>query len=265
MTWYQALFVDIDGTIYFKGQLIEGAIDFLKELKENDVAIRYLTNTTSISPSKIVERLNSYGLDVTDQECFTPITAAQVYLEKHRNLSYYVAASPDLKREFDQSRWNDADPDCVVLGELREVCSYEELNKIFTFISHGSRLFSTSYSPYFYTATGEKKMDTGAFARMFEACLQIKAEIIGKPAPLFYQMALASVDIDTNQCIAVGDDIDTDILGANQVDIFSVLVKTGKYDEAYVKASNIAPDAIVTSLSETRKFFQSLYFANISP
>jgi HAD superfamily hydrolase (TIGR01458 family) len=256
MTRYQALLIDIDGTIYFKGQLIDGAIDFLKELKENDVAIRYLTNTTSIAPSKIVERLNNYGLDVSEQECFTPITAAQVYFGKHRNLSYYVAASPDLKREFDQSRWNEADPDCVVLGELREVCSYEELNKIFAFVSHGSRLLATSYSPYFYTATGEKKMDTGAFARMFEASLQIKAEIIGKPAPLFYQMALDSVDIDSHQCMAVGDDIDTDILGANQVDLFSVLVKTGKYDEAYVKASHIAPDAIVTSLVETRQFFQ---------
>lgn len=255
MTRYQALLIDIDGTIYFKGQLIDGAVNFLKELKENNVTIRYLTNTTSIAPHKIVERLNNYGLDISAQECFTPITAANVYLEQHSTLSYYVAASPHIQHEFDQSRWDDINPDCVVLGELSEICSYEELNKIFTFVSNGSALLSTSYSPYFYASTDEKKMDTGAFARMFEASLQIKAEIIGKPAPLFYQMALGSIDAEASSCLAIGDDIDTDILGANQADIFSVLVRTGKYDEDYVEASSVTPNATIMNLSEAREFF----------
>ena len=61
MNRYRALLIDMDGTIYLKGQLIDGAITLLRELKEKGMEIRYVTNTTSIRLSQIAERLHNYG------------------------------------------------------------------------------------------------------------------------------------------------------------------------------------------------------------
>lgn len=255
MDGFKGLLVDIDGTIYFKGQLIDGAVAFLQELKQMGVVIRYLTNTTGLSPMEIVARLNNYGLSVEYDELFNPIKVAQAYFEKHDALSYYVMAEDKIKAEFQGGQWDENAPDCVVLGDLAAVCDYDEINRVFNFISNGSRLMTTSYSPYYYASTGEKRIDTGAFARMFEASLQVKAEIIGKPSRLFYQMAIESTALATEECIMIGDDVDKDILGAKQCGLYSVLVQTGKYDEDYVQASGIVPDGIISSLPMGKKYF----------
>ncbi|MGB0385181.1 MAG: HAD-IIA family hydrolase [Ardenticatenaceae bacterium] len=256
MNRYKGLLVDLDGTIYFKGKLIKDAIDFLEGLKRKAIVIRYLTNTNGTPPVKIVERLRGYGFDIQDEQFFNPTKVAKAYFEKNESLSYYVMASDDIKAEFQDGHWDEKKPDCVLLGALEEVCNYDEINKVFNFIANGSRLISTSYSPYYYAQSGERKIDTGSFTRMFEASTGVKAQLIGKPSRLFYQMVLESASLEPKECIAIGDDIDTDIVGANQFGIYSVLVQTGKYDDAYVQASDVVPNEILSSLPRARKYFQ---------
>lgn len=252
---YKGLLVDLDGTIYFKGKLIKNAIDFLHWLKRKGIVIRYLTNTNGTPSAKIVERLRDYGLDIQDEQFFNPTKVAKAYFSKNETLSYYVMASDDIKAYFSDGHWDEKKPDCVLLGALEEVCHYDEINKVFNFIANGSRLMSTSYSLYYYASTGERKIDTGAFTRMFEASTGAKAQLIGKPSRLFYQMVLESTTLDPKECIAIGDDIDTDIVGANQCGIYSVLVQTGKYNQTYVQASDIVPKQILSSLPMARKFW----------
>jgi inorganic pyrophosphatase len=252
---YQALLVDIDGTLLWRGAFIDGVLALLHTLKRQGVAIRYITNGTSTPPAVMVARLATMGLALTPEEYFNPIRAAQLYFATHHQLSYYVAAAPEIQTLFDQSRWNATNPDCVVLGDLRASCSYDELDRIFRFVNGGSRLLSTSYSPYFYNATGIKQLDTGAFTRLFEAALGLKAELLGKPAPLYYEMVLATLAVDKQQCLAVGDDIDTDILGAQQCGIAAVLVQTGKYDAAAVQAAAVTPQATIPTFAMAGQFF----------
>lgn len=251
---YKALLTDIDGTIYFKGKLIQGVKEFLQELKQKGVCIRYLTNTASIPLFKIKERLAGYGLEVLQEEVFNPIAVAKVYFEKHANFSIYCMASKEIQAEFQNGNWNDKNPSHVLVGDIQEACGYDEINRIFQFLDNGSRLMATSYSSFFYSSNGEKTMDTGAVVKMFESVLNIKAEIIGKPSPLFYQMTHESTGREKSQCIAVGDDIETDILGANQYGLYSVLVQTGKYD-ASVKNLKTIPKAILPDLTHLVKYF----------
>ncbi len=252
---YKGLLVDLDGTIYFKGKLIKDALDFLHSLTRKGVVIRYLTNTNGTPPAKIVAWLRDYGLHIEDEQFFNPTKVAKAYFSKNESLSYYVMASDDIKTCFRDGNWEEKQPDCVLLGALEEVCNYDEINKVFNFIANGSRLISTSYSPYYYANNGERKIDTGSFTRMFESSIGVKAQLIGKPSRLFYQMVLESTTLEPKECIAIGDDIDTDIVGANQFGIYSVLVQTGKYNQAYVQASEVVPNEILLSLPMARKYW----------
>lgn len=253
---FKGLLIDLDGTIYFKGQLIPGALDCLRSLNNENIQIRYLTNTASKPVDALVDKLHSMGVDVSAEEVFNPIKVAHAYFDKHESDTFYVLASPDIQAHFRGQRWDDVSPSFVLLGDLQDVCSYQELNRVFQFLRNGSRLIATSYSPYYINAQGETCMDTGAFVRLFESSLSITADLVAKPAPLFFQMAVESTGLEISDCLAVGDDIDTDIFGANQVGLFSVLVRTGKFDDDHVAASVVKPGETIDSIAELESLFR---------
>ena len=55
----ECVFLDLDGTIYLGGELISGAIDFLKRLKNKNIEYFFLSNNSSKSVDQYLEKLNS--------------------------------------------------------------------------------------------------------------------------------------------------------------------------------------------------------------
>ena len=55
----------------------------------------------------------------------------------------------------------------------------------------------------------------------------------------------------------IGDDIDADVGGAQKCGIRGILVRTGKYRQAYVNASAITPDAVLDSIAHLPKYLKS--------
>ena len=48
----------------------------------------------------------------------------------------------------------------------------------------------------------------------------------------------------------VGDDIDADIRGADNIGLSAVLVRTGKFRQADLDASSVTPDAVIDSICD---------------
>jgi ribonucleotide monophosphatase NagD (HAD superfamily) len=48
----------------------------------------------------------------------------------------------------------------------------------------------------------------------------------------------------------IGDDIDSDIGGAQQAGLKGILVRTGKYRQSYADASAVKPDALIDSIRD---------------
>jgi ribonucleotide monophosphatase NagD (HAD superfamily) len=63
-------------------------------------------------------------------------------------------------------------------------------------------------------------------------------------------VALADMQLNAADVLMVGDDIDSDVAGAQQAGIMAGLVKTGKYREAYYRASTIRPDLILDTVAD---------------
>jgi ribonucleotide monophosphatase NagD (HAD superfamily) len=72
----KAIFFDLDGTVYFKGNIIPGAIETIKYLREKGYILRFLTNTDSKSIPTLYKQLQSYGLMVYEDAIYTPAVAA---------------------------------------------------------------------------------------------------------------------------------------------------------------------------------------------
>jgi ribonucleotide monophosphatase NagD (HAD superfamily) len=92
-------------------------------------------------------------------------------------------------------------------------------------------------------------MDAGPFVSALENASGGKAHIIGKPSCDFYHLACKSMGVDPKFTIMIGDDIQSDVLGAQKAGIKGILVRTGKFSPKDLDGT-IIPDLIVDSIAD---------------
>ena len=78
----EAIFLDLDGTIYMGDNLIDGAIDFLNRIEERGIRRFFLSNNSSKSVAQYLEKLEKMGI---------PANKEEVLLSTHDLLSWLKA------------------------------------------------------------------------------------------------------------------------------------------------------------------------------
>ena len=96
-------------------------------------------------------------------------------------------------------------------------------------------------------------LSTGPFVAALEYATGKKAELMGKPSLEFFQMALKDMGSSPDQAAMIGDDILTDVAGAQKLGMQGILVKTGKYREDLAKSSGVKPDLVLESLADLKE------------
>ena len=78
---------------------------------------------------------------------------------------------------------------------------------------------------------------------------------MGKPSPAFFTGVLGDLGVEPAARAMVGDDVETDVGGAQRAGLAGILVQTGKYREEAVRASGIQPTVTVASVAEVPGLF----------
>lgn len=215
-----------------------------------------MTNTTSRSRALLVQRLAGYGLNVSAEEVFTATLAgAQVA----RQAGYRVAAPflPEpalvdlagLELCGGTSGCSRKSPQVVLIGDLGEKWSYSLLQEAFEYLMSGAVLIALSRDRY-WLREEKLALDAGPFVAGLEFAVGKEAVVAGKPSAAFYKGALESMGLDPGKPAAmVGDDLWSDVLGAQRAGLMGWLVKTGKYRESVLAESGIVPDRILDSVA----------------
>jgi len=74
--------------------------------------------------------------------------------------------------------------------------------------------------------------------------------VAGKPSRSFYAAARESLGVEAAASVAmVGDDLWSDVAGAQQAGLEGWLVRTGKYRESVLQESGITPNRILDSIA----------------
>ncbi len=97
---------------------------------------------------------------------------------------------------------------------------------------------------------GALSLDAGPFVAALEYATGRQAILFGKPSRAFFEAALESLGCAAHEAVMVGDDVESDVAGAQAASLLGLLVKTGKYrpgDETRVAP---APSAVVADLSK---------------
>jgi phospholysine phosphohistidine inorganic pyrophosphate phosphatase len=248
--------LDLDGTLYAAGAAIPGAPDALDRLRRAKIPFRLVTNTTSRSRVMLVERMQAYGFAVEAEEIFTATLAGRALAQEagHKAVAPFVPrpaledlAGLELSGGCAERRG--ARPDAVILGDLADAWTYALLQEAFEYVMDGAAIIALSRDRY-WRRGDTLALDAGPFVAALEYATGTAARVAGKPSSAFYAAALASLGLSAGAGVAmVGDDLWSDVQGAQSAGLQGWLVRTGKFREDTLRVSGITPNRVLPSVA----------------
>ena len=89
--------IDMDGVMYHGNRVLEGAVDFINWLQENDKKYLFLTNSSEKTPQELRQKLLRMGLDVPSEHFYTSALATARFLAAQKEeCSAYVIGEAGL-------------------------------------------------------------------------------------------------------------------------------------------------------------------------
>ncbi|HSR06979.1 MAG TPA: TIGR01458 family HAD-type hydrolase [Bryobacteraceae bacterium] len=256
----QAVLFDMDGVLYNSEEPIPGAAETLAWLRERRVPYLFVTNTTSRGRDALTEKLARFGIPASPEEIMTPCEAAADWLRSRSDGSVALFLRPAARAAF-------AGLDClpddaesgagyVVIGDLASAWDFRTLNRAFRLLhaNPAATLIALGMTRYWKAADGIS-MDVAPFVAALENASRRKALVFGKPAPAFFHAAAERLGTAAGEILMVGDDIESDIAGAQSAGMQAALVRTGKFRSLDLEGS-VKPDAVLDSVAELPEWWE---------
>ncbi len=246
--------IDMDGVIYRGTDLIDGAVEFINELKRRDLPFMFLTNNSQRTRRDVVTKLSRMGITVGEDHIFTCAMATARFLAHCKpNGTAYVIGEGGLLHALHRNGYSivDHDPDFVVVGEGRAM-NLEMIEAAVRMIENGAKLIATNMDPNCPTQNGLRP-GCGAIVSMLETATKKKAFSVGKPSPVMMRAARQELGISSAQTTMIGDTMETDILGSVEMGYRSVLVLSGGTSLADLDYYAYQPHLVVESIADLNK------------
>jgi HAD superfamily hydrolase (TIGR01458 family) len=253
-----AILLDVDGVLHVSGQPIPGAADAVQRLREAGHRLRFVTNATTRSKEQLAAELQAMGIELEPEEVQTTADAAVEALRGKRVLALVMHA---FVGDLDGVDLVGDNVDAVLIGgaddspETNLVFSYMNLARAFAELELGADLYCLHRNRWWQTQRGPL-LDTGCYVAGLEYAAQTEATVLGKPSPAYFDAACSALDAEPSMAWMVGDDIETDIVGARGVGMHGVLVRTGKFRPDAVETSRVRPDGIVSSIAHLPEWLE---------
>lgn len=245
----EGLLLDLSGVIYVQDEAVPGAAEALERLRSDGIPIRLVTNTTMRPRSSILDRLERLGVEADPEELITPASLAKRRCDDAGYESVSLVVLDELRPDLKGLGERGDSVDAVIVGDLGEGWDYDVLNRAFGQLMNGAALIALQKNRYWETAEG-LSLDAGPFVAALEYATGRAAEVVGKPSPAFFELALGELGVPADRAAMVGDDVEADVGGAIEAGLAGVLVRTGKYREDLVADSGVEPTATVDSIAD---------------
>jgi len=234
------------------GEPIAGAAAAVRRLREDGHRLRFVTNNTTRARATLAEELREIGVDLHDDELQTTAIAAAHALAGKRVLALTMHAVVD---DLAGVELVGEDAQAVLIGgadetlETNVVFSYTNLARAFHELEAGAELYCLHKNRWWQTRRGPL-LDTGAFVAGLEYAADVEATVLGKPSPAYFAAAVEALDAEPAMTWMVGDDIESDIAGAQRFGLQTILVRTGKFRPDTVERGSVMPEGIVSSVAQ---------------
>jgi glycerol-1-phosphatase len=249
---YDTLLIDLDGTVFRGGTAVPGAAAAVEAMHQAGVPIRFVTNNASRGPADVAGHLTELGIAAAESEVATSAQAAAAVLAEKvsAGAAVLVVGTAALAAEIDAVGLvpvREATPDVVaVVQGLSQQTTWSDLAEATLAIRAGALWVACNVDTTLPTDRGLLP-GNGALVAAVRAATGAEPLVAGKPAAPLLHEALRTTG--GRAALVVGDRLDTDIAGAHNAGLDSLMVLTGVSTVADVLDHGPVPTYLAADLT----------------
>ncbi|RNE49083.1 HAD-IIA family hydrolase [Corynebacterium alimapuense] len=251
---YDALLLDLDGTVWEGGRAIDGAVEAISAA---GVPAIYVTNNAMRGPDAVAEKLRAIGLNVATHDVLTSAQAAiemaAEFLEPGDKV--YVIGTDSFRNLTTEAGFQvvdsaDEQPKAVLQG-LNPDLGWRELSEAALSVRGGAKYLVSNLDTTLPSERG-LLVGNGSMVAAVISATGVQPSSAGKPGPAMFHAAASK--LGSHSPLAVGDRLDTDIQGGNAAGMATFQVLTGVSGQlALIEApKEQRPTFIAESLADLR-------------
>lgn len=239
--------VDLDGTVYRGAALIPGADRGVDQLRNNGVDVAFVSNNPLKKPVQYDRKLTELGIDV--ETLLTSASATASYLARDRPESqvFVVGEEPlrELLSEQNVSLTEQPGHADIVLISTDRNFDYERLGGARVALDSETEFIVTNRDRTCPLEDGERPGAEGMVSAVTGVTSREPDRVLGKPSSHMAQVTLDRLGVAAEECLLIGDRIQTDIRMGEQAGMTTVLVLSGSTDRTDVATTSIKPDFVL--------------------
>jgi len=250
----RGVIIDLDGTVYHGGTVLEGVPQTIADLRAAGLELFFFSNNPIRDGEEYVTYLTEQGLNVQPNEAGSAGDVTVRYLQKHHNgdTIYFIGSEGlknQLKRAGLQLTDSRVDSDVALVSWTPEF-GYEDMDNALSVIDEQTTFLGTDPDRTFPDENGEVTPGSGAIIDAVAVTVGREPDaILGKPSPWAQEFALDRLGIPPEECLVVGDRLDTDLLLGEQAGMTTALVLTGVTDRSDIDSGPVTPDYVLEDLT----------------
>lgn len=247
---------DMDGTIYLDNDLFDGTIELLEYISSIGGKYIFLTNNSSKSVDKYIEKLDSLGIKSTCDDFLTSTNATVLYLNKKNYKKIYAFGTVSFKEQLRNADLPitdklEDDIDCLCMGFDTEL-TFQKLEDACILLNRGVDYIATNPDWVCPTWYGYVP-DCGSISQILSTATKRTPIFIGKPEPTMAQLAMEKTGFTKEETVLLGDRLYTDIACGVNAGISTVFVLSGEGTLEDVEKSEVKPQYIMQNVKELYK------------
>ncbi|NEB78637.1 HAD hydrolase-like protein [Streptomyces sp. SID14478] len=238
---YDTALLDLDGVVYAGGRAIVHAVESLAVARDGGMGLAYVTNNALRTPDAVADHLTELGIPTEADDVITSAQAVARLISEQvpSGARVLVIGGEGLRvalreRGLEPVDSADDDPAAVVQGFGGPDMAWGRFAEACYAIARGVPWFASNTDLTIPSARGIAP-GNGAAVEVVRIATGAEPQIAGKPLPPMHRETILRTGAKTP--LVVGDRLDTDIEGASNGEVDSLLVLTGVTDGAQLLAA----------------------------
>lgn len=250
--------IDLDGTMYKGIVPIDGAIEWIDMLNEYNIPYLFLTNNSSRTPKQAAAHMNKMGFHVNESKFYTSAMAAVATIKANDPMAKtaaYIGEQGMYEALIDAGFQLDYHHPQYFFVGLNRQATYQDYSEAARLIVGGAKLVGTNNDRILLSEKGVN-VGNGSIVAMLEYCSGKQAIKIGKPYSPIFDGALKKLGLPKEDVFVVGDNLETDIEGANKAGIKSIFIDSGVHEISDVGDLGIQPTYYCKNVLDIETLFR---------
>src|SRR5450759_910521 len=247
----RGLILDLDGVLWKDDVPINDTHSVFEKIRSLNLRYVFATNNATRNVDQYLQKLSGFGVE-TESWQIVNSGMAVAYLLAHRfpgGGPVYLSGGDGVRTALEEKGFFHSEKDVLaVVSSMDRSINYAKLSKATLLIRSGVPFYGTNPDRTFPTPQGLVP-GAGAILAAIESATDVKPILGGKPSSAMMNLAMERLGTSPQQTLAVGDRLETEILGGVNAGCRTALVLSGVSTLQDLENWSPKPDLVADNLA----------------